>query len=133
MTKADDKAMVLFKEIYGNSIILISELGRKGQNRFLEQHPQLKSDILIAGMPNHDSPVNDAMIMQLQPELIIMCTSNYPVTKRPSKKLRSRLEKYGIPIFFTSDIGGLEMWISSKKNLYKKYRRRALVFKLIEL
>ena len=49
--QADDNALVLIGELPGVRVLLLSALGRPGQNALLERRHDLRADIVVTGLP----------------------------------------------------------------------------------
>jgi beta-lactamase superfamily II metal-dependent hydrolase len=69
----------------------------------------LRADIVIAGMPNLDEPLGEAMLDAIQPRVIIVSAGVFPSNERASGELRDRLNKRGVPVLFTSDVGAVTL------------------------
>jgi len=108
-TQADDHAVVLRGEFHRTRVLLCSDLSKLGQRILLEREPQLRADIVIAGMPNLDEPVGDALLDAIQPRLIIVSAGFSPANELAARELRKRLNKRGVPVLFTSDVGAVAM------------------------
>jgi competence protein ComEC len=108
-TRAEDNALVLLGEIHGTRILLLSQLGRNGQAALLENNPALRADIVIAGLPEQTEPLNNTLLESLHPALIIISDSKSPAARRATRALRDRLEKSGIPVAYTSDVGAIKI------------------------
>jgi len=91
--RADDGAVVLRASLHGTRLLLLSDLGRAGQNALLERTPDLRADIVVAGLPAIGEPLCEALIDAIQPRLIIISDSEFPASERASPKLRARLEQ----------------------------------------
>ncbi len=115
--RADDNALVLRGEFQGTRILLLSTLGRPGQDALLEHHADLHADIVIAGLPGQTEPLTDALLEAIHPALMVIADSKSPSTRRANRALRDRLEKRGVLVLYTSDIGGLK--ISITRNRWK--------------
>jgi competence protein ComEC len=115
--RADDNALVLRGEVRGTKILLLSNLGRAGQDALLESGADVRAEIVIAGLPNASEPLNDALIDTIHPALIIIADSKSPAAKRANGALRNRLAKHGVPVVYTSDMGAVK--ISLKRNCWK--------------
>ncbi len=105
--QADDNSLVLLGAFYGTRILLLSDLGRPGQNALLDRTSDLRADIVIAGLPVEGEPLCDALFDAVQPRLVIVADSEFPATARASAKLRERLEQKGIPVVYTRDSGAV--------------------------
>ena len=106
---ADDNALVAWREINGHSVLLLSSLGRGGQDSLVAGHPNLRADIVVAGLPAQDEPLSEPLLQLIQPKLIIIIDSQYPATRRASAKLRDRLAAHKLPVVYCRDAGGLKL------------------------
>ena len=102
---ADDGALVLSGTFHGARILLLSDLGRAGQDALLERTPDLRADIVMAGLPSVGEPLCNALLDAIQPRLIIVADSEFPVSERASEKLRARLAERRIPVICTRSAG----------------------------
>lgn len=103
LSQADDNAIVLRGEFEGIRVLLLSDLGKPGQNALLERTPDLRADIVVSGIPVQTDPLADSLLEAIQPQLIIITDSLYPATQRANSKLRERLATRGIPVIYTRD------------------------------
>jgi competence protein ComEC len=108
-TRADDGAMVLAGTIEKTRILLLSELGRAGQNSLLGRPPDLKADIVIAGMPSKGEPLSSQLLDAIQPKVIILTDSELPVNRRASQKLCDRLEQQKVPVLYLRKTGAISL------------------------
>ncbi|HUS37288.1 MAG TPA: ComEC/Rec2 family competence protein, partial [Verrucomicrobiae bacterium] len=69
--RGDDEALVLSKTIDGKTITFLSDLGRNGQQA-LAARGALKSNVVIAGVPNEGEPLRPELMDALKPELIVV-------------------------------------------------------------
>ena len=105
--QADDKAIVLRADLRGTRVLLLSDLGKPGQNALLEREPDLRAEIVVSGIPTQTQPLADSLLDTIQPRLIVISDSIYPATARASRNLRERLAARNIPVIFTSEQGAL--------------------------
>ncbi|HEY2084257.1 MAG TPA: ComEC/Rec2 family competence protein, partial [Verrucomicrobiae bacterium] len=106
---ADDNPLVLRGEFSGTRILLLSNLGRPGQEALLERCTDLGADIVVAGLPEENEPLKDALLEAINPRLIIIADSELPAKQRASRALRERLEKRGVPVLCTSEMGAVKI------------------------
>jgi len=104
---ADDNALVLHGTFGDVSILLCSDLGLAGQGTLLEREPELRADVIVSGIPSHSEPLGDALLDRVQPRVIIVSASEIPPQERARSELRERLERRGIPVFYSSDDGAV--------------------------
>jgi DNA internalization-related competence protein ComEC/Rec2 len=103
--QADDNVVVLSKEIGGVRILLLSDLGKPGQNALLQREPALQADIVVAGLPAKTEPVADAFLEAVRPKVIVIVDAEYPATERASRKLQQRLARCPVPVLYTRETG----------------------------
>jgi competence protein ComEC len=113
-SRGEDSSVVLEGVFYGTKVVLLSDLGRPGQAALLERNPGLRADIVIAGIPTTGEPVSDALLDAVQPRLIIVTDSQFPVANRASAKLCGRLERRGVPVVYTRMAGALTIGLGKK-------------------
>ncbi len=105
--QADDNAVVLLGELEQVRVLLLSDLGKPGQNALMERKADLRADIVVAGVPSRSEPLADALLDVIQPQLILITDSEYPATRRASRKLRERLAGRNVPVFYTRETGAV--------------------------
>jgi competence protein ComEC len=104
---ADDNTLVLRGQFQGTRILLLSELGRLGQEALLQEQTSLRADIVVAGLPEQGEPLRTALLEAIQPKLIVIADSEYPIPKRANPALRERLAQSGVPVVYTRDVGAV--------------------------
>jgi beta-lactamase superfamily II metal-dependent hydrolase len=57
LPQADDNALVLRREFHGHSVLLLPALGRDGQDALMRRHPDLRAELVVAGLPARDEPL----------------------------------------------------------------------------
>jgi ComEC/Rec2-related protein len=105
--EADDNAIVLRREFEGVRVLFCSDLGRFGQRTLCEREEDLRAGVVVAGIPAHSEPLGDTLLDAMQPRVIIISASEVPSQERATKDLRARLERRGVPVFYTSDDGAV--------------------------
>jgi len=108
-TQADDVALVLHGAYAGVSVLLLSDLGRAGQETLLQRHPELRADIIIAGLPAQGEPLNAGLLSTLQAKLVIIADSEFPATRRAPPGLRARLAEQPVPVLYTRETGAITL------------------------
>src|SRR5437762_11586522 len=109
--EADDNAIVLRGEVDGVRVLLCSDLGRRGQGTLLDREPDLRADVVVIGIPGRGERLADAMLDAVQPQVIIVSASEVPAQERATRELRERLERRGVPVFYTSDDGAVTVTV----------------------
>jgi competence protein ComEC len=103
--------LVLRGNFHGTRVLLLSDLGRAGQDALLERAPELRADIVVAGLPHQGEPLSDALLDAIQPRVIIITDSEFPATERASPQLRERLAARNIPVIYTRTAGAVKISI----------------------
>jgi competence protein ComEC len=112
--QADDNACALWREFNGHSILLLPALGRAGQDALVGRRPELRAEIVVAGLPARDEPLSEPLLELLRPALIIIVDSEFPATRRASPKLRSRLERGPARVVYCRDTGALTLGVTPR-------------------
>lgn len=100
---ADDGALVLLGTFHGTRVLALSELGRAGQELLLQREPDLRADIVIAGLPTRSEPLGDSLLAAIRPRVIVVADSEYPATHRAGPRLRERLSRVNLPVLYTRE------------------------------
>ena len=116
-SRGDDNAVVLQRTFGKTSVILLSTLGRAGQIALAERQPDLRADIVIAGLPANEEPLCGPLLDVLQPKLVIIVDSDFPATRRAPEKLRMRLANSNARVIYCRDAGALTF--AFKSNSWK--------------
>jgi competence protein ComEC len=106
---ADDAALVLLGNCNGVRILLLSDLGRKGQSALLSGTNDLRADIVMAGLPDNGEPLCDALLDAVQPKVIVVADSEFPATRRASRELKERLGQRNVPVIYTRTAGAVTL------------------------
>jgi ComEC/Rec2-related protein len=105
--KADDNALVLAGDFTGTKILLLSDLGPDGQGALLARTNNLRSDIVITGLPDRGEALGDDLLTAIQPKVIIMTDSEFPAPRRASRELKERLAGRNVPVIYTRTAGAV--------------------------
>lgn len=98
-------AMVLRGTLHGARVLMVSDLGRIGQRTLLARERDLRAEVLIAGLSTAQDVLEPSLLEAVEPRLLIVACPEYPATAAPSRALRERLLRFGIPVIYTSDTG----------------------------
>jgi ComEC/Rec2-related protein len=105
--QADDNTMVLRGEFRGARMLLLSDLGKPGQNALMQREADLRAEIVVSGLPAQSEPLADGLVEAIQPKVIVITDAEYPATERASQKLRQRLGRHRIPVIYTQESGAV--------------------------
>jgi hypothetical protein len=106
-TRADENALVLLGRFSGTKVLLLSDLGRGGQSALLSRTNDLRADIVVAGLPDEDEPLCDALLEAVKPRIIVVADSEFPAGRRAGRGLKERLAAKNVPVAYTRDSGAV--------------------------
>jgi ComEC/Rec2-related protein len=109
LAAAEDNAVVMLGVFDGARVLLVSDLGRAGQNAVFSRHPNLRADIVISGLPEKGEPVATPWLQKLRPKLIVIADSDFPATRRASTELLQRLRRTGAVVMSTRETGAVTL------------------------
>ena len=107
--QADDNALVLLGEFQGTRVLVLSDLGRPGQDALLTREKDLHADVVVVGLPEQTEPLSDPLLDSIQPRLVVVADSEFPATKRASPRLRERLAKQNAVVLYTRFTGAVSL------------------------
>lgn len=107
--QGDDNAVVLFAKLRNARVLLLSDLGRPGQEALMEREPDLRADIVLAGLPSQGEPLCEGLLERIQPRIIVLMDSEFPATQRASPRLRQRLSRSGAIVLCTRETGAVQL------------------------
>jgi beta-lactamase superfamily II metal-dependent hydrolase len=113
--QADDDCLVLAGTFGGTRVLLLSDLGRAGQNALLARTNELRADIVVTGIPVQTEPIGDALLDAIQPRVIIVADSEFPPTARASAKLHDRLGRRQATVIYTRQAGAATLVLRGGK------------------
>ena len=105
LSQADDGAIVLKGTFKGTSVLLLSDLGSRGQKAILDRGADLRADIVVTGLPTGGEALGNQLLEAIQPKIIIVADSDYPSWERALPRLCERLGTKRIPILYTQTAG----------------------------
>lgn len=102
-SRADDNAIVLLGDVDGARVLLLSNLGRIGQNALLSRTNNLHADVLVAATSDSsgnsdEAPFSETLLNAIQPRVIVIHDSpSHPA----SELLQKQLELRHVPVLYT--------------------------------
>jgi ComEC/Rec2-related protein len=107
-SQGDDGALVRHAGFHGVIVLLLSDLGRAGQNVLLDRSSNhLRADIVVAGPPTQSEPLCEALLDAIQPRVIVIADSELPATARASQRLKERLARRHVTLLHTRETGAV--------------------------
>ena len=121
--KTGDSALVLRGDFYGTRVLLLSELSRAGQSELLAAVPDLRADIVIAGLPEEGEPLCDALLAAVHPRRIVIADSEYPAARRARPALLERLARTGIPVLYTRTASAVKITVTKRSYELERFQK----------
>jgi competence protein ComEC len=113
-TRADDQALVMLLEWEGFRILFCSDLGRQGQLGLIEREPGLRADVLVAGLPAAEEEfMIDSFLDVVRPRAMVVSCGGRGREGIVSRESHLRLERRGIPVFWTREAGAVRLRVGS--------------------
>jgi len=106
---ADDLCLVLDGRPAGVRVLLLGDLGERGQHALAQAAMDLRCDILVAGIPSNGEPLGPELLAVLQPAVIILTDPAGPAPGQVTAALRERLGAGDRRVFYTSQTGSLTL------------------------
>ncbi len=97
--RSTDDAMVLRGEFHGVRVLLLSDVGPDGCQAMLARDADLRADIVVVAIPSYGEPLNTGLLRLIDPKVIIVHDSKYPIAERASAELLKRLGESGVEVF----------------------------------
>ncbi|HEY9172558.1 MAG TPA: hypothetical protein VI136_09775, partial [Verrucomicrobiae bacterium] len=92
-------------------VLLLSDLGRPGQEALIGREPDLRADIVIAGLPAQGEPLCDGLLERIQPKVIVVMDAEFPAPQRASPRLLERLGRSGAIVLCTREPGAVALTV----------------------
>jgi competence protein ComEC len=103
LAKASDNSLVLLGDFNGLRVLLISNLGREGQDALRDSSSNLGADIVFSGTTIQDEPLSEPLLDAIHPKIIVIADTPKTISETTRETLRQRLQKFPAEVFYTSD------------------------------
>lgn len=107
--RADDACVVLYREALGTRVLLLGDLSAAGQGLLLTRHPELRAEVVIAGVGERGALPGAEFLTRLKPREVIIADAALPATARARDPGRSQVRQGPWRTYFTSETGALEL------------------------
>jgi beta-lactamase superfamily II metal-dependent hydrolase len=77
------------------------------KKQMLERCPELRADIVIAGLPAAEEPLCEPLLDCIQPKAIVICDSEFPASARAKPELMERLGRRKVRVLYTRECGAV--------------------------
>ncbi|MEO0445524.1 MAG: ComEC/Rec2 family competence protein, partial [Verrucomicrobiota bacterium] len=100
---ADDESLVILIDWDGWKFLHLSDGGFLTERWLLQQHPRLRCDVLIKSQHARDASATEAFLLHVQPQLLYVTESSFPVAERIPSELQSLCAQRGMPLLRPSE------------------------------
>ena len=111
---ADSAPLVLFGELHGLKILLLSDLNRWSQKELLNRQPDLKADFVSLSLPADRQPPNLHVLGQLEPQVIVVTGSHNQNGERWVRSIRRHFRPKNVQVLFTGVDGTVNLTLSRR-------------------
>ena len=111
---ADSAPLVLFGELHGLKILLLSDLNRESQKELLNRQPDLKADFISLSLPADRQPPNLHVLGQLEPQVIVVTGSHNQNGERWVRSIRRHFHSKNVQVLFTGVDGAVKLTLSHR-------------------
>lgn len=118
---ASNDASVVTQFIFGNTkILLTGDLPQTGEKFLVNRYGEsLRSNVLKLGHHGSDTSSNPEFLQKVFPEVAIVSAGKNNSFGHPHKSVLNLVEKFGIEVFRTDEIGTINLY-SNGLNIWKK-------------
>lgn len=110
--QADDNALVLAQRVDGLDVLLLSDLGARGQGTLMAREPHLHADIVVVGIPSQGEALNDELLLRLHPQVVVLSVGEFPTAQQPRPGFLARIQRHGAEVFSTWMDGAVSLEFS---------------------
>lgn len=107
--RADDACLVVYREALGTRVLLLGDLSAAGQGLFLARHPELRADVVIAGVGERGALPGAEFLAHVEPREVIIADAVLPATARARDPGRTQVRQGPWKTYFTAETGALEL------------------------
>jgi beta-lactamase superfamily II metal-dependent hydrolase len=118
-----DNAVIALGTFDDLRVLVVPDLGKAGQNAIYARHPELRADVVIAGLPDNEEPLASEWLDVIQPKLIVLADSDFPAVQRGSASLLARLRRNGREVISTRAAGAVTISIHGRQCRIKTARQ----------
>lgn len=111
-SRSTDDALVLRGKFHSVRVLLLSDVGPDGCQAMMARDVDLRADIVVAGIPSYGEPLSPGLLRIINPKVIIIHDSKFPIAERAPKELLNRLRASGAQVFSVRDKKGIHLTIT---------------------
>ena len=105
------RQVCLIGEFHGVRILLISDLGPRGQQALLSRGDDLKADVVVTSISDRGQTLGPGLLQAVAPRVIVVQDSQFLVGERAPKTLLARLRESGAVVISVREKGGIRLSI----------------------
>ena len=116
----NNRSIVLLAEIEGISFLFSGDLEEEGEQRLLQDYPNLQVDFLKAGHHGSRTSTTEAFLDRVNPKWVLISAGRRNRFGHPHPEVITRLEEKDIPIFRTDQQGAVEFRLKERTVTVRK-------------
>lgn len=110
--------MVVSGSLAGWRILMAPSLGTEGQLDLVgRMGDRLRSDLLLAGNPRSGEGLGPELLAAVQPRVVVVAGGPTTLHGKTPPAVRRRLRDLSARVFYTEDLGGLELHFGERLEL----------------
>lgn len=115
--RADQRVVVSRLHWRGWKILLMSDAGMTTEKKLLEMEVDVSADVVVAGKNRTDLSLCDAFVDAVNPRVMVLTHSEFPVAEQRSARRMSHWREQGVEVFDQSQSGAVTMTIDEDGSL----------------
>lgn len=106
---ADERVMVIRLHWHGWRVLFVNDAGWATERALLDRGIDVGADVIVAGRHSYDGSLGDRFLEAVDPQVIIVSHSDYPVEERVPEGWLKAQERAGIKIFNQGETGAVSV------------------------
>jgi competence protein ComEC len=123
--RGDDAALVLQLRIGMHRILLMSDATADVERRLVSERADVRSDVLIRGMPSREDCCTDGFLDAVAAEWVVIQCGDYPPEERPAPPMLERIRGHGAQPFRTDEDGAITFRLKPDEIIVETFSPRA--------
>jgi len=123
--RSDDNALVLLLEYGPTRVLLASDIGQSVEQRLVASNTDLRAQILIKGFHSVEPTGTDEFLDAVKPAIVVQTGAFQPSTSALETDLRDRLQRRGIRLYRTDEVGAVTIRLTARGYSLTPYRADA--------
>ncbi len=123
--RGDDAALVLQLRAGIHRVLLMSDTSEAVERRLLAERTDVRSDVLIRGMPSRGDCCTDEFLDAAAARWVVITSGIYPPEQRPTAALLERVHQHGARLLRTDEDGAVTVRLTPDEMAVKNFSPRS--------